>query len=37
MALNEKNRKIEFKDHYIFLATYWNSSYKFGDVEKNYF
>jgi hypothetical protein len=32
-----KNRKIESKDHYIFLATYWNSSYKFGDLEKNHF
>ncbi len=32
-----KISKIESKDHYIFLATYWNSSYKFGDLEKNYF
>jgi len=29
-----KIRKIESKDHYIFLATYGNSSYKFGDLEK---
>jgi hypothetical protein len=32
-----KKRKIESKDHYIFLATCRNSSYKFGDLEKNHF
>jgi hypothetical protein len=31
-----KISKIESRDHYIFLATYWNS-YKFGVLEKNHF